>query len=156
MTRRLVTLTAALAIAGCCHRPPKPPPIRDCDASALRVEMGTGQPDFRCPIPVLVSLIGESVRQAKAKCDAFIAFDGDWSQRVKNWDRLLGEVITQAQSPGGQHDLQDPAKVARNRAAVLPLGTEERRLGLQGVIDSVLALEAKAGLSSPPVPDCEP
>ena len=119
--------------------------------------MGSATADFTpCDVPAMVGLLGEDVRRAKAQCHAFVALEGDWKQRMDNWDRLLAGIVAKSPASGGQASpVAESAAVVRNRVDPMRTSATLRNQRLNSLLDGVGTLERAAGVASPPVPDCQ-
>lgn len=170
--RTAVLAAAVILLTGCPSPPaPAPPPTAPtgtppavptprptaCDVARLRADMGSAAADFSsCDVPAMVGLLGEDVRRAKAQCHAFVALEGDWKQRMDNWDRLLAGIEAKSPPSGGQASpVAESATVVKNRLGPMRASATLRNQRLNSLLDGVGTLEQAAGMTSPPVPDCE-
>ena len=93
----------------------------------------------------------EEVRQAKRDCRAFIAFQGNWERRAKNWEPLVAEIERASQPP-----MAVTARTALGIVKQMPGGPLFREDGLDDLVRLTRTLETQASVTSAAVPDCGP
>ena len=94
---------------------------------------------------------GAEVRQAKRDCRAFIAFQGNWERRAKNWEPLVAEIERASQPP-----MAVTARTALGIVKQMPGGPLFREDGLDDLVRLTRTLETQASVTSAAVPDCGP
>jgi hypothetical protein len=109
----------------------------------------TGVTFAGCPVPTMVTLLGTEVRQAKRECRAFIAFEGNWERRTRNWEPLVAEIERVSQPP-----MAVTAHTALGIVKQMPGGRVVREFRLDELVKLTRTLETQASVTGAPVPDC--
>ena len=160
-----ILLLAVLALVACASPPGPgpgpttgptpptggPPATTACDPASLpaRVSAETGMKFAGCPVPTMVALLGTEVRQAKRECRAFIAFQGNWERRTRNWEPLVAEIERASQPP-----MKVTAHTALGIVKQMPGSPLFREDGLDDLVKLTRTMETQAAVTGAPVPDC--